>query len=51
MGVTAGCILRAPKETTGFSPAASRQRAAPVATPEAWHRRPSRAVSCSANAL
>jgi hypothetical protein len=34
IGVMAGCILRA-RRRYGFSPAASRHRAAPVATPEA----------------
>ena len=50
MGTMAGCILRAPKETTGLSSAAILHRAAPVAMPEAWQSSPSRAVSCSANA-
>ena len=45
MGASAGCMRRAPKEITCRAPAARLQRAALVAMPEAWQRKPSSAVS------
>src|SRR5436190_1151229 len=45
MGDMAGCIRRAPNENTGRPSAAILHLAATVATPLAWHSRPSRAVS------
>ena len=45
MGASVGCIRRAPKLTTGWSPAAFLHRAALVATPEAWQSNPKSAVS------
>jgi len=49
IGASAGCIRRAPNEITWRSPAARLQRAALVAMPEAWQRRPKSAVSYSAH--
>ena len=46
----AGCILRAPKLKTGFSPAACLTRDAAVAIPDAWQIVPSIAVSSSQKA-
>ena len=48
IGASPGCIRRAPKLITWRSPAAFLHRAALVAIPEAWHRRPRSAVSYSA---
>jgi len=48
MGASTGCMRRAPKEITCRSPAARLQRAALVAMPEAWQRKPRRAVSYTA---
>ncbi len=49
IGASVGCMRRAPKEITWRSPAAFLQRAAFVAIPDAWHRRPSNAVSYCAH--
>ncbi len=49
MGARAGCIRLAPKEITARSPAARLHRAALVAMPEAWQRKPRSAVSYSAH--
>ena len=48
MGASPGCIRLAPKLMTCRSPAAFLHRADLVAMPEAWQRRPRRAVSYSA---